>query len=164
MTNTMELRNVWKSFNVINALQNVNLQVAHGKITTLLGPSGSGKTTLLRILAGLDTPTSGTVFYENKQITPDQLSFLRQKTTLVFQKSLFFNTTVYNNIAFGLKLKEKLSEEEISNKVGEALTLVRLEGFEKRYAKKLSGGEQQRVSLARALSLDRELLLLGFDQ
>ena len=160
MANTMELRNVWKSFEKINALQNVNLQVAHGKITTLLGPSGSGKTTLLRILAGLDTPTRGAVFYENTKINPDQLSFLRQKATLVFQKSLFFNTTVYNNIAFGLKLNGNLTEEEISNKVSEALTLVRLEGFEKRRTKKMSGGEQQRVSLARALSLDREVLLL----
>ena len=160
MTNIMELRNVWKSFDTLSALQKVDLQVARGKVTTLLGPSGSGKTTLLRILAGLDTPTRGTVFYEKDQITTDKQSFLRQKATLVFQKSLFFDTTVYNNIAFGLKLKENISEEEISNKVSEVLTLVRLEGFEKRRAKTLSGGEQQRVSLARALTLDRELLLL----
>ena len=88
MENTMELQNVWKRYDTINALQNVNLQVANGKITSLLGPSGSGKTTLLRILAGLDTPTRGTVFYENIKIVPEQLSFLRQKATLVFQKSL----------------------------------------------------------------------------
>ena len=131
-----------------------------GKITTLLGPSGSGKTTLLRILAGLDSPTRGTVFYGNRMITDSERNILRQNATLVFQKSVFFDTTVYNNIAYGLKLKEDLSKEEISNKVREALALVRLEGFEKRRAKKLSGGEQQRVSLARALVLDRELLLL----
>jgi molybdopterin-binding protein len=131
-----------------------------GKITSLLGPSGSGKTTLLRILAGLDSPTRGTVFYGNSMITDSEQNILRQNATLVFQKSVFFDTTVYNNIAYGLKLKEDLSKEEISNKVKEALALVRLEGFEKRRAKKLSGGEQQRVSLARALVLDRELLLL----
>jgi molybdopterin-binding protein len=131
-----------------------------GKITTLLGPSGSGKTTLLRILAGLDSPTRGTFLYENSKIEDADRAILRQKATMVFQKSAFFDTTVYNNIAYGLKLKEDLSKEEICNKVGEALELVRLEGFEQRRAKKLSGGEQQRVSLARALVLDRELLLL----
>ena len=93
-------------------------------------------------------------------ITDTEQNILRQNATLVFQKSVFFDTTVYNNIAYGLKLKEDLSKEEIRNKVGEALVLVRLEGFEKRRAKKLSGGEQQRVSLARALVLERELLLL----
>ncbi len=131
-----------------------------GKITTLLGPSGSGKTTLLRILAGLDSPTTGAVFYGDKPITDSESNFLRQKATLVFQKSVFFDTTVYNNIAYGLTLQENISKEEIKNKVEETLKLVRLEGFEKRRAKKLSGGEQQRVSLGRALVLDRELLLL----
>jgi molybdopterin-binding protein len=93
-------------------------------------------------------------------IADSEQNILRQNATMVFQKSVFFDTTVYNNIAYGLKLKEDISKEEISNKVGEALALVRLEGFERRRAKKLSGGEQQRVSLARALVLDRELLLL----
>ena len=130
-----------------------------GKITTLLGPSGSGKTTLLRIIAGLDSPTEGSVVYEGKPITDSELNFLRQKATLVFQKSVIFDTTVYNNIAYGLKLGD-YSKEKINDKVGEVLELVRLDGYEKRRAKKLSGGEQQRVSLARALVLDRELLLL----
>ena len=131
----------------------------HGTITTLLGPSGSGKTTLLRILAGLDNPTQGTIVYGNKTINDSNRDFLRQKATLVFQKSVFFDTTVYNNIAYGLKLGD-YSKEEINRKVTDALYLVKLEGVETRRAKKLSGGEQQRVSLARALVLDRELLLL----
>ncbi|MCW4015813.1 MAG: ABC transporter ATP-binding protein [Candidatus Bathyarchaeota archaeon] len=160
MAGLMELCNLWKSFGEVNALQNVNLTISHGKITTLLGPSGSGKTTILRIIAGLDTPTRGTLFYGNTQIAANDQITLREKATLVFQKSVFFDTTVYNNIAYGLKLNNELSKEEINNKVSESLTLVCLEGFEKRRAKKLSGGEQQRVSLARALALDRELLLL----
>jgi molybdopterin-binding protein len=159
MADILQLRKVGKYFGDVTALQNINLSVERGKITTLLGPSGSGKTTLLRILAGLETPTVGTLFYEKKQITKSEQNFLRQKATLVFQKSLFFDTTVYNNIAYGLKIKN-VPKEEIAHKVSESLSLVRLEGFENRRAKKLSGGEQQRVSLARAMVLDREILLL----
>jgi molybdopterin-binding protein len=156
----LQLRDVCKNFGDVNALQNVNLMIDRGKITSLLGPSGSGKTTLLRILAGLENPTSGTLFFETTQINSNEQNILRQKATMVFQKSLFFDTTVFSNIAYGLKLKEDLSKEEISNKVSEALSLVRLEGFEERRPKKLSGGEQQRVSMARALVLNREILLL----
>jgi tungstate transport system ATP-binding protein len=156
----LQLRDVCKTFDNISALKNVNLKIDRGKITSLLGPSGSGKTTLLRILAGLENPTSGTLFLKNTQITSNEQKILRQEATLVFQKSLFFDMTVFSNIAYGLKLNEDLSKEEISNKVNDALILVRLEGFEERRAKKLSGGEQQRVSLARALVLNREILLL----
>jgi tungstate transport system ATP-binding protein len=156
----LQLRDVCKTFDNISALKNVNLKIDRGKITSLLGPSGSGKTTLLRILAGLENPTSGTLFLKNTQITSNEQKILRQEATLVFQKSLFFDMTVFSNIAYGLKLNEDLSKEEISNKVNDALLLVRLEGFEERRAKKLSGGEQQRVSLARALVLNREILLL----
>jgi len=156
----LQLRDVCKTFDNISALKNVNLKIDRGKITSLLGPSGSGKTTLLRILAGLENPTSGNLFLKNTQITSNEQKILRQEATLVFQKSLFFDMTVFSNIAYGLKLNEDLSKEEISNKVNDALILVRLEGFEERRAKKLSGGEQQRVSLARALVLNREILLL----
>jgi len=160
MRELIKLRDMWKSFGEVNALQNVNLTIPQGKITALLGPSGSGKTTLLRIIAGLDIPTRGKFYYKGTLISGNDQANLRQKATLVFQKSVFFHTTVYNNVAFGLKLIDEVSKEQVSNKISEALALVRLEGFEKRQAKKLSGGEQQRVSLARALVLDRELLLL----
>jgi molybdopterin-binding protein len=160
MTELIELWDMWKSFGEVNALQNVNLTIPQGKITAFLGPSGSGKTTLLRIIAGLDTPTRGKFYYKGTPISGNDQASLRQKVTLVFQKSVFFHTTVYNNVAFGLKLTDQLSKEQVSNIISEALALVRLEGFEKRQAKKLSGGEQQRVSLARALVLNRELLLL----
>lgn len=160
MTNLLELRNVSKSFEMVNALQKVNLKIPYGKITTLLGPSGSGKTTLLKILAGLDNPTEGIIYYKNRQINAERKNFLRKKATLVFQKSIFFNTTVFNNVAFGLKIQKNLSEEDCEKKVLQTLNLVGLDNFADRRAKKLSGGEQQRVSLARALVLDRELLLL----
>jgi len=154
-----EVCDIEKSFGLIKALQNVNLKIARGKITALLGPSGSGKTTLLRLLAGLEIPTKGRILYDNKLITNSNRHILRQKATMVFQKSVFFDTTVFKNIAYGLKLRE-YSKEEIKDKVGEVLELVGLEGYENRRAKKLSGGEQQRVSLARALVLNTELLLL----
>ena len=160
MRELMKLSNLCKSFGEVQVLKNVDLTIPREEITSVLGPSGSGKTTLLRILAGLDNPTSGTFLYQDSQITDNEMNVLRQKATLVFQKSVFFHSTVYNNIAFGLKIADKFSKEEISNKVTEALSMVKLEGLEKRQAKKLSGGEQQRVSLARALVLDRELLLL----
>lgn len=136
------------------------MDILEGKITSLLGPSGSGKTTLLRILAGLESSNKGNIKYKNKKILKKERHILRQNATLVFQKSVFFDTTVYNNIAFGLKLNEKISKQDIDKKINETLAFVGLEGYEKRKAKKLSGGEQQRVSLARALVLDRELLLL----
>jgi tungstate transport system ATP-binding protein len=155
----IEAKDVEKSFGTIKALRNANLKILRGKITALLGPSGSGKTTLLRILAGLESPTKGTILYENDLVTDNNRHLLRQKATMVFQKSVFFDTTVFNNISYGLKLSE-YSKEEIKDKVEEVLKLVKLEDYENRRAKKLSGGEQQRVSLARALVLNRELLLL----
>jgi tungstate transport system ATP-binding protein len=154
-----EVHDIEKSFGPIKALRDVNLKIVRGKITALLGPSGSGKTTLLRILAGLESPTKGTILYENSLITNSNRNLLRQKATMVFQKSVFFDTTVFKNVAYGLKLRE-YSKKEIKDKVREVLELVRLKGYEKRRAKKLSGGEQQRVSLARALVLNTELLLL----
>lgn len=155
----LEVRHLDKRFGPVNALRNANLQILRGKITTLLGPSGSGKTTLLRVLAGLESPTRGTILYENRVITDSARHFLRQKATMVFQKSVFFDTTVFKNIAYGLELGG-YAQQEIRAKVGQVLDLVQLGGYEKRRAKQLSGGEQQRVALARALVLGRELLLL----
>jgi len=159
MSVLQEARGIEKSFGPIKALRDANLKIDRGKITALLGPSGSGKTTLLRILAGLENPTKGTILYENNLITNSNRYLLRQKATMVFQKSVFFDTTVFKNIAYGLKLRSN-SKQEIKDRVEEVLKLVRLESYEKRRAKQLSGGEQQRVSIARALVLNTELLLL----
>jgi len=155
----LEVRDIEKSFGPIKALQDANLKILRGKITALLGPSGSGKTTLLRIFAGLESPTKGAILYENSLITNSNRHLLRQKATMVFQKSVFFDTTVFKNVAYGLKLRG-YSKDEIKARVRKALDLVKLGGCEQRWAKKLSGGEQQRVSLARALVLNTELLLL----
>lgn len=159
MTYIVELKNVTKTFNQITAVDNVNLQVNKGEILALLGPNGSGKTTLLKILALLEKPTKGEVYFDNIKITEKNIEQKRLETTLVFQKTVLFNTTVYNNVAYGLKLR-KMPKNKIEEEVSKALRFVKLEGFEKRHAKKLSGGEQQRVALARALVLNTKLLLL----
>lgn len=159
MSTIAELRDVTKTFDEKIILENVNLQIQQGEILALLGPNGSGKTTLLKILAFIEKPSKGAVFFEGSKVTDRQIERKRMESTMVFQKTTVFNTTVYNNVAYGLKVR-KLSKNMIDKEVSKALKLVKLEGFEQRHAKKLSGGEQQRVALARALVLNVKLLLL----
>lgn len=154
-----ELKNVTKSFADTVALDNVNLQVYQGEILALLGPNGSGKSTILKILAFLEHPTSGEVTFENINVNQKNNEELRLQSTLVFQKTALFDASVYDNVAYGLKIR-KNPKDQRDEAVKEALRIVKLEGFEKRAAKKLSGGEQQRVAIARALVLKTKLLLL----
>jgi len=155
----VELRDIMKKYDEAIALNGVNLKIEEGDFLAVVGPNGAGKTTLLKIMAGIEEPTSGEIFYRGRRIGRKDLEFLRKRCTMVFQRTMLLNTTVYNNIAYGLKIRG-LSKSEIQSKVHEVLKLVKLEGFEKIHAKKLSGGQQQRVSLARALVLKPELLLL----
>ncbi len=159
MASIVRFVDVTKKFGDITALDDVDLKVEKGEIFTLLGPNGSGKTTTLRIMAGIDKPTSGEIFFDNVRIDDSNRSEVRKKCTMVFQKTTLFNTTVYKNIEYGLKLRSS-PKKKIEERVKNVLKLVRLEGYEKRWAKSLSGGEQQRVSLARALALDTKVLLL----
>lgn len=159
MTITAELKNITKKYGDKTVVDNVNLQIQEGEILALLGPNGSGKTTILKILALLENPTSGEVKLEGETITPKKEEKARMKTTLVFQKTILFDTSVYNNVAYGLKIR-KIPKETRDDAVKRVLKLVKLEGFEKRPARKLSGGEQQRVAIARALVLENRLLLL----
>ena len=159
MKTLIELKKIKKSYKEITALDDVSLKIREKEIFTVVGPNGSGKTTMLRIMASIDEPTSGEVFLEGEKINDKNRSQARRRSTMVFQKTALFNTTVYKNVAYGLKLRG-YSKKETEEKVKEALSLVKLAGYEKRLAKKLSGGEQQRVSLARALALDTRLLLL----
>ncbi len=154
-----ELENVSKSYGRIVAVDEVTLKVRESEVLTLIGPNGSGKTTLLKILACIERPDSGNVYINGAKVENKNIDKAKSSTTLVFQRTTLFNTSVYNNIAYGLKLK-KIAKEEIEKAVKEALELVQLRGYESRPAKKLSGGEQQRVSLARALALKTPILLL----
>ena len=154
-----ELKNLTKMFGNRTVLEDVTLQIEEGEILGLLGPNGSGKTTLLKILAFLEKPESGEVKFQGETVTDKNAERMRLQSVMVFQKTLLFSTSVYNNIAYGLKMR-KLPQSTIKEEVKKALRLVKLEGFEKRSAKKLSGGEQQRIALARALVLKTKLLLL----
>jgi tungstate transport system ATP-binding protein len=127
-----------------------------GQIIALLGVNGAGKTTLMRIMAGLEKPDAGKLLFNNQDI---DAKALRKVSTLVFQKSAMFSTNVYDNLAYGLRIRG-VPKEEIAKKITDALQAVRLSGFEKRRAKKTSGGEQQRIALARAFLLEPPVLLL----
>ena len=152
----LQLLDIRKSYPKANALKSVSLDMQGGKIIVLLGVNGAGKTTLMRIMAGLENADSGQLLFNNQNI---ECKALRQIATLVFQKSAMFSTNVYSNLAYGIRLR-KVPKDEIKKKVAEALKAVHLSGFEKRKAKKTSGGEQQRLALARAFLLESHVLLL----
>ena len=156
MSVSLKLIDVAKKYRDVKALKSVSLKLQGNKIIVILGVNGAGKTTLMRILSGLENPDSGQILFNNQNTDPTEL---RQVSTLVFQKTAMFTMNVYDNLAFGLKIR-KVPKDEISKKVCDALEAVRLSGFEKRRAKKLSGGEQQRLALARAFLLDSHVLLL----
>jgi tungstate transport system ATP-binding protein len=156
MNVNLQLVDLQKNYSLVRALKSVSMELQGAKIIVLLGVNGAGKSTLMRILAGLENADSGTILFNNQNT---EAKTLRQVSTLVFQKTAMFTMNVYDNLAYGLKIR-KVSQEEIAKRVPEALAAVRLSGFEKRRAKKLSGGEQQRVALARAFLLDSHILLL----
>ena len=159
MTPILSLRDVDKKYDGTLVLEKVSLDVGERDVLSVVGPNGAGKTTLLKIMAGIEAPTGGKVIYRGKPVGKENLDLVRRRCTMVFQRTVVFNTTVYKNVAYGLKVRG-FPENVIRRKVNEALELVKLVGYEKRSAKKLSGGEQQRVALARALVLEPELLLL----
>jgi sulfate/thiosulfate transport system ATP-binding protein len=158
----IEVRNISKRFGSFVALRGVDLEIASGELLALLGPSGSGKTTLLRIIAGLDYPDSGEVYFDGANAM--HLDPRKRHVGFVFQHyALFRHMTVFDNVAFGLRVrsrKERKPEAEISKRVGRLLEFVQIEGLAHRYPDQLSGGQRQRVALARALAIEPNVLLL----
>ena len=154
----IDIVNVTKSFDESVILDHLNLYIRENEFLTLLGPSGCGKTTLLRILGGFETPDSGDIIFDGKNI--NKLPPNRRQLNTVFQKyALFTHMTIAENIAFGLKIKGK-SQNYINDKIRYALKLVNLEGFENRTPASLSGGQQQRIAIARAIVNEPKVLLL----
>ena len=158
MDYVLELHGVSKTFSDVRAVDDLSLQVRRGEFLSLLGPSGCGKTTTLRIIAGFEQPTAGDVSLEGKRLgsTPP---YKRHVHTVFQHYVLFPHMTVYHNIAFGLRMK-RLPKHDIQSRVTDMLKIVELSGYEARYPHQLSGGEQQRVGLARALVNEPAVLLL----
>ncbi|HYW26592.1 MAG TPA: TOBE-like domain-containing protein [Terriglobales bacterium] len=155
---SITVRNVSKRFGEFTALDDVSVDIPSGALTALLGPSGGGKSTLLRVIAGLETPDSGTI--EIFGVDATRLPPQRRHVGFVFQHyAAFKHMTVARNVAFGLEVRRR-PRSEIRRRVQELLELVHLEQFAGRYPSELSGGQRQRMALARALAVEPKVLLL----
>jgi iron(III) transport system ATP-binding protein len=160
----LRVRNLYKTFNRVVAVNRLNLEIHEGEFFTLLGPSGCGKTTTLRSVGGLEKPDDGEIYLGDRCfVSGSRRLFVKpekREMGMVFQSyALWPHMTVFENIAYPLRLR-RVKGAEIRTRVGEALTLVGLAGFEERPAPSLSGGQQQRVALARALVFSPRVLLL----
>ena len=156
--NFIDIKNISRHFGSVKAVDNVSFSIKQGEFFSLLGPSGCGKTTLLRLLAGFESANQGEVFIDGTDVTtmPPNL----RPTNMVFQNyAIFPHINVKKNIEFGMR-KEKLSKQDLDKRVGEVLSLVKLEGYEERFSNQLSGGQRQRIALARALIKRPKVLLL----
>ena len=154
----IRLEDVTKIYGGVVAVDHANIDIEHGEFFTIIGPSGCGKTTTLRIIAGFEVPEEGKVYFDDRDVT--YVKPYERNTAMVFQNyALWPHMTVYDNIAYGLRLR-KVPEDEIRRRVEKVLDLVDLHGLENRYPLQLSGGQQQRVALARALVVEPSVLLL----
>ncbi len=154
----VRFKNIEKRFGKVTAVAQMDLDIPEGALVTLLGPSGCGKTTLLRMLAGLETPTSGDIYIKDKRINDTPVH--RRNLGMIFQNyALFPHKTIFDNVAFGLKYRG-FSRDEMTTRVEKALETVRLPGVADRMPSQLSGGQQQRIALARAIVIEPDVLLM----
>jgi len=158
--NIVKLENIYKNYQNIQVLEDINIEIKKGTSTALVGPTGSGKTVLLRLIDLLEKPSSGTVYFEgiDANTSLNMRLKIRRQIGMVFQKPLAFKASVYDNVAYGLKIRG--DKKNIETRVKETLETIGLKGYENRNALKLSGGETQRLALARAMITDPKLLLL----
>jgi sulfate transport system ATP-binding protein len=154
----IDIANISKHFGEFTALGDVSLEVPAGSLTALLGPSGSGKSTLLRIIAGLETPDSGTVMIDDNDVS--HVTPQKRGIGFVFQHyAAFTHMSVRENVAFGLRIRKR-PKDEVTERVDELLALVGLTKWADQRPSQLSGGQRQRMALARALAVQPKVLLL----
>lgn len=164
MSTTITIKNLTKRFGDVAAVNNVSLTIEPGTFLTLLGPSGCGKTTLLRCIAGLEDPNEGEIYVGDKLVFSSKkgisLPAGQRDLGLVFQNyALWPHMTVYKNITFALEI-QKMSKDQMDRRVKEALAEVQMEGYEDRYPREMSGGQQQRIALARMLAYRPKVFLM----
>ncbi len=164
MAVSITLKNITKRFGKVVAVNNISLTVEPGTFLTLLGPSGCGKTTLLRCIAGLEDPDEGEIYIGDKLVFSRErgisLSPGNRDLGLVFQNyALWPHMTVYKNMTFALEI-QKLSKDEMNKRVKESLHEVQMDGYEDRYPREMSGGQQQRIALARMLAYRPKVFLM----
>ncbi|WP_445678787.1 ABC transporter ATP-binding protein [Radicibacter daui] len=159
-SNDIEFRSVTKKYGALTAVSDINLSISKGAFLALLGPSGCGKTTCLRMIGGFEQPSEGTIHIAGREM--NGVAAYHRPVNMVFQHyALFPHFNVEQNVAYGLRqMRPRLSRAEISRRVGEALAMVRLDGFAGRRIHEMSGGQQQRVALARAIVNRPSVLLL----
>jgi len=148
-----------KSFGFVRAVNDVSLDIPAGSFVSFLGPSGSGKTTTLNLLAGFITPEAGEILFDGAPISHQPTH--KRGIGMVFQSyALFPHMTVFDNVAFPLKMRSEMEKSQMRKRVAETLAMVQLAGYQDRYPRQLSGGQQQRVAMARALVAQPRLLLM----
>lgn len=152
------LQNVSKDFGTFRAVDDVSLTINSGELFSFLGPSGCGKTTLLRMIAGFEIPSDGSIMLGNTEIT-DHAPYKREVNTIFQNYSLFPHMNLYDNVAFGLRIK-KVAKSEIRDRVHEMLKLVKMQDQAEKFPNQISGGQKQRIAIARALINEPRVLLL----
>jgi len=159
----IQLKNVCMSFRDRSILKDLDLAVRHGEILVVIGPSGSGKSTLLKLMIGLIKPTAGEIWVDGQEITgmnEDELNRIRRHMGMVFQYSALFDSmTVGENVAFGIRQHKEISEIQINRVIRRTLRMVGLMGRENLMPSELSGGMKKRVSLARAIAVNPQIIL-----
>lgn len=153
------IEDLCKSFGNKEILKSINLEIYRSELFALMGPSGAGKTTLLRILDFLETPTSGSLVFDGVGYSTDSKNIIRRRMSMLFQGPGIFNTSVFNNVAYGLSVRGA-EKKTIEQKVFLALERVGLGGYGEQKARTLSGGEAQRMAFARAIVYEPDVLLL----